>query len=181
MAETTIVVDTSDGFVDLKLPVIQSRVADDGEASLILGGVYNGRHVEISVQLQSGMLPNTFFTESTEINAHFDAIKISADAETTANLANLFIEQYKADRVAVPTPLSLSFTAVALAGDPRKIAEEQVKFKLFHETGSPEDEEGPEYFEMFLNIDLGSKTVELNEKDDDFRSGVLNALKTEPK
>ncbi len=103
-----------------------------------------------------------------------------ADEESTTNLANLFIHEYGEDRIAVAKPLDLSFTAVALAGDPRKIASEEVKFKLFHETGSPEDEEGPEYFEMFFNVNLCSNVAELNEKDNDFRGGVLNALNAPP-
>ncbi len=62
MAETTILVDTSDGFVDLRFPVIQNRVAEDGEASLILAGTHNGRRIEISVQLHVGMLPSDLFS-----------------------------------------------------------------------------------------------------------------------
>ena len=181
MAETTILVDTSDGFVDLRFPVIQSMVADDGEASLVLDGTYAGHRIKISVQLQAGMLPSDLFSEPAQINAYSDGISVSADSESAANLANLFIESYGADRLATAIPLDLSLTAVALEGDPRKIATEEVKFKLFHETGSPDDEEGPEYFEMFFNVNLGSNTAGLNEKDNDFRVGVLNALKTEPK
>jgi len=178
MAETTIVIDTSDGFVDLRFPVVQSRVADGGEASLSLAGDYGEHHIEISFQLQSGMLPNDLFSESAGINAHWDPVRMTADAESAKNLASLLIEQYGANQIAIAVPLDLSFTAVALAGDPRKIANEEVNFKLFHETGSPEDEEGPEYFEMFFNVNLGSNIAERNEKDTDFRIGLLNALKT---
>ena len=129
------------------------------------------------------MLPNDLFSESTGINAHWDAVRMTADAESAKNLASLLIEQYGANQIMaqIKSPslcLDLSFTAVALAGDPRKIANEEVNFKLFHETGSPEDEEGPEYFEMFFNVNLGSNIAELNEKDTDFRIGLLNALKT---
>ena len=180
MAETAIVVDTTDGFVDLRFPVIQSRVSDDGEASLVLGGTYNGHRIAISVLLQAGMLPSDLFSEPAQVNATFDGIRMLADPESTVNLANLFIQEYGEDRLAAAKPLDLSFTAVALEGDPRKIATEEVKFKLFHETGSTDDEEGPEYFEMFFNLNLLSNTAELNEKDNDFRIGVLNALKTEP-
>jgi hypothetical protein len=179
MAET--ILNTSEGFVDLRFSVIQSRVAQDGEASLVLGGTYNGDRIEISVHLQAGMLPSELFSEPTQVNATFDGIRMLVDPESTTNLANLFIKEYGEDRLTAAEPLDLSFTAVALAGDPRKIASEEVKFKLFHETGSTEDEEGPEYFEMFFNLSLASNTAELNEKDNDFRIGVLNALKTQPK
>ena len=73
-------------------------------------------------------------------------------------------------------PVTLSFTAVTLAGTPVNIAHEMVKFKLFHETGSSDEEEGPDYFEMFFNVDLGAGFVEWREKDTCFRDGVMQSF-----
>ena len=92
MAETTILIDTTDGFVDLAFPVVQSRVAEDVEASLVLAGTYNGHRIEISVQLQAGMLPSDLFSEPAQVNASFDGIRMVADEESTTNtLANLLL------------------------------------------------------------------------------------------
>ena len=156
-------------------------MAEDGEASLVLAGTHDGHRIEISVQLQSGMLPSQLFSEPAQINAYPDGIRMRADAQSAKRLSDLLTEKYGLGQIAVSEPIDLSFTAVALEGDPRKVESEGVKFKLFHETGSSDDEEGPKYFEMFFNVNLGSGVAELNEKDTDFRIGILNALQAEAK
>ena len=179
MPPAEIVVDTSDGFVDFRIPVIQSRVSEGGEAFITVAGILLGQVAEISFSLRAGMLPNDFDAENVTLNVLHDAIGMSLTGIGGKNFASALTSLYGSPRSSFLLPLSLSFTAVALAGNPARIDTEIVKFKLFHETGSTDEEEGPEYFELFLNVDLPSGFVELNEKDTDFRSGVLNAFPTD--
>jgi hypothetical protein len=175
--DSSIVVSHEDGFVDLSFPVLQSAIAEDGEASFVLGGAVEGRRLELGVRVSPGILPNDFSGEGPEtVFSLPNGVRLALDAESTRTIAEIYIAGYGLARTAVATRVSLSLTAVALEGDPAHIAVEAVKLKLFHETDSTDDEEGPCYFEMFLNIDLPGKRVQLNEKDFDFRVGVLNAL-----
>ena len=64
------------------------------------------------------------------------------------------------------------FTAITLGGDPRDLQAAPVKMKLFFES----DDES-RYAELFLNIDRGAHTVELAEKDPDYRSAIVRALR----
>jgi len=180
MSNSDVVVDTSDGFVDLRIPLISAEIRENGEAIFIVGGKVFERPIEAVLHLQPGMLPNNLFNEAVTVNAKYDGIKMSLSGERGRNFAIALGELYGSQRSSYLVPMELSFTAVALNGNPAKIDTEEVKFKLFHETGSSDDEEGPCYFEMFLNFDHISGFVEWNEKDTDFRSGVLNSLPAEP-
>ena len=63
------------------------------------------------------------------------------------------------------------FSALALSGDPTSLASGPVKLKLFFDPGSP-----ARYAEVYLNIDVPTGTVELNEKDPDYRENLVRAL-----
>ncbi|HZL25000.1 MAG TPA: hypothetical protein VFC39_00555 [Acidobacteriaceae bacterium] len=176
MPPAEIVVDTSDGFVDFRIPVIHSRVSEGGEALVTGAGILFGEVAEISFSLRAGMLPNDFDAENVTLNALHDGIRMSLAGTGGKSFASALTRLYGSPRTSFLLPLWVCFTAVTLAGDPARIDTEIVKFKLFHEKGSTDEEEGPQYFEMFLNIDLPLCFVELNEKDTEFRAGVLNAL-----
>jgi hypothetical protein len=176
MTTNDVFVDTSDGFVDFRFPILSSAIAKDGEAVFVVGGSLLGRSVEITFRVRAGILPSDFSAEPPIVEALSDGITMSLIGEEGQNFALSLSELYRSSRSSFLVPLQLSFTAVALQGNPAEIAKEAVKFKLFHETGSTDEEEGPEYFEMFFNVDLASGIVSLNEKDTDFRSGVLSAL-----
>jgi hypothetical protein len=180
MSTPEVIVDESDGFVDFRFPVVDSKISDDGETDVTVGGILLGRPVELHFHVRSGILPNDLSDDAKSVHALGDGIKMSLIGATGVNFARAISQLYKSDRSSFHMPLEFSFTAVALEGDPAKIASEPVKFKLFHETDSTDEEEGPAYFEMFLNLHLPLGLVALNEKDTDFRVGVLNAFPTEP-
>jgi len=63
------------------------------------------------------------------------------------------------------------FTGISLEGDPRHLKAGPTKIKLFFES----DDES-RYAEFYLNIDLGAATLELAEKDADYRAPIVRAL-----
>jgi hypothetical protein len=68
---------------------------------------------------------------------------------------------------------STEFTAISLGGDPRDLAKEPVKIKLFFESN-----EEDRYAELFTNIDLKARKLNINEKDEEYRSAIIRALRT---
>ena len=180
MSSEEVVIDASDGFVDFRFPIIRSRVSENGEADLLVGGSLSGKHVEINFHVRAGILPNVLDDEIQTVHALHDGITLSMSGESGRSFVSALAVGYGSDRKSFRMPVELSFTAVALEGDPAKIATEPVKIKLFHETGSTDEEEGPAYFEMFFNIHVPDRWIALNEKDTDFRPGVLNAFPPEP-
>ena len=63
------------------------------------------------------------------------------------------------------------FTGISLEGDPRHLKAGPTKIKLFFESN---DES--RYAEFYLNIDLRAATLELAEKDADYRGPIVRAL-----
>ncbi|MBS1800984.1 MAG: hypothetical protein JSS95_14310 [Acidobacteria bacterium] len=174
---TNIQIDTSDGFVNLRIPVLNAQLFGKGEASLLASGSLLGQSAAIEIHIEPGLKPNNdLFNEKIPINAGFDGIQFLFQGNQGHHFAEGFFDLYQISRRELSLPIKMSFTAVALYGEPANIATEFVKFKLFHDEGSTDEEEGPDYFEMFLNIDLPSGYIELNEKDTEFRSGVLFSL-----
>ncbi|HEY4356145.1 MAG TPA: hypothetical protein VGN16_10390 [Acidobacteriaceae bacterium] len=180
MSDANVVVDTSDGFVDLALPVIESRFGEGGEASLRCGGLLLGLPAEIEIDVRAGMLPNDFSDENLVVSSLRDGIRVRLTGEGGRNFASQLCLLYGKARSSFHMPVELSFTGIALTGVPANIATEVVKFKLFHEEGSTDEDEGPDYFEMFLNVDTTTGTVEWKEKDTDYRSGVEKSFPAEP-
>ena len=63
------------------------------------------------------------------------------------------------------------FTGITLAGDPRSLATNPVKIKLFVES---EDEN--RYTELYTNIDVQGRRLEIREKDPEYRDPVMRAI-----
>lgn len=66
------------------------------------------------------------------------------------------------------------FTAISLGGDPRDPTKGPVRIKLFFESGGPED-----YVERYTNIELAGHRLEVHEKDADYRSPIVRALRAD--
>jgi hypothetical protein len=67
------------------------------------------------------------------------------------------------------------FTCITLGGDPRVLGKGRVDAKLFYEAGAEED-----YAELYTNIDLAAKRLEIREKDPDYRGPLVRALRATP-
>jgi hypothetical protein len=65
------------------------------------------------------------------------------------------------------------FTAISLEGDPRDLAKGPVKIKMFFESN---DED--RYGELFTNIELAARRLEVREKDEGYRLPVVRAWQT---
>ena len=66
---------------------------------------------------------------------------------------------------------TVSFTAISLEGNPSRLDAGPVKIKLFFE---PPERDA--YAELFLNIDLETKLVQVREKDPEYRRAIVRAL-----
>lgn len=64
-------------------------------------------------------------------------------------------------------------TAITLQGDPERVLDERVSLKLLF--GAHEEAAIP-YAELYMTIDVPERTVELKEKDPEWRGAILAAL-----
>jgi hypothetical protein len=65
-----------------------------------------------------------------------------------------------------------TFTGLSLEGNPGDLSQGPVKIKTFCEAGEKDD-----YAEFFTNIELDKHRVEFREKDEEYRPGVVKALR----
>ena len=65
----------------------------------------------------------------------------------------------------------VSFTGISLGGDPRDLAKEPVRIKLFFDSGAEKD-----YAELFTNIELETHRLGFHEKDEEYRSAVVKTF-----
>jgi len=64
------------------------------------------------------------------------------------------------------------FTGISLEGDPRDLTSGRVGIKLFFESGEQVD-----YAELYTNIELAARRLEVHEKDEAYRLPVVKALR----
>ncbi len=66
---------------------------------------------------------------------------------------------------------SVEFAALSLEGDPADLAAGPVKLRLFFEPNDPD-----RHAELYLNLDLRARSIELHEKDEAYRRPLIPAL-----
>ena len=70
---------------------------------------------------------------------------------------------------------TLVLTGISLEGDPQALEAGAVRIKLFLEPSEDDPEYDEHYAELFLNIILSERRLELHEKDPDYRAALMRA------
>jgi hypothetical protein len=69
---------------------------------------------------------------------------------------------------------TLGFTAISLGGEPADLGKGPAKIKLFFESDAED-----RYAELYTNVDLASGVLQIHEKDPEYRSALIHALRPE--
>ena len=161
-----------EGFVDLVFAITNSQVNPDGSASFHAQGVHKGETVGLRVLLQppwkEGALGEDIVTFQGRVI--YESTGMESD-----RLVQIMGELYRSSvRVRSMRKGPIPFTGITLEGQPRGLASAPVKIKLFVES---DDEDG--YGELYTNIDVPGRRLEIREKDPDYRDPVMRALGSE--
>lgn len=172
--------DAEEGMVDLTLP-IDCLTGGDGTPWVLrargrLHGIPVGLEIAVNAGMRAGLKKNARNSDDLIDRTAFYSRGItlrSIGAPSTA----LFRELAAAYGIPKPNgslPQEVCFTSFALHGDPAHLLTEKVDFKVFF------DEAGPKkYFELFINVDLPGRNLELREKDQDYRAPLVRVLLSE--
>jgi hypothetical protein len=169
MKPPQIMAKAADGFVDLSF-ALESRKQDPGVGErLVAIGEDGDRSVSFAIVIEPGW--KDVKVEGLDLPSHQGRVMIeslgrASDALVQA-IDRLYVTRVGAERMQRAT----RFTGISLGGDPSRLDAGPVKIKLFFES----EVEG-RYAECFLNIDVEAKSIELNEKDEDYRRPVVLAL-----
>ena len=166
--------ETEEGFHDLLFLIEKHTVLPDGSQSLRVSGVHRGQRVALEIVLgpawRAGSLGKDRALTTYQGRISYRSVGPDSDA-LLRTLDHLYGTKL--------SPLSMAkethFTCITLGGDPRKLGQGRVDAKLFYESQGEGD-----YAEIFTNIDLGAKRLEIREKDPDYRSPIVRALRAAP-
>jgi hypothetical protein len=161
--------EAEEGYHDLVFHLRDRTVSADGSQSFRARGLHKNQSVGLLVllgprweQVSLGSDLPLAFRGSVELK--------SSGAESDALLA-VMDKLYGTELHPTSMKRETTFTGITLGGDPRNVASSEVKIKLFFEPGNDEG-----YAELYLNIDMTGGRLQLNEKDEEYRRPIINAL-----
>jgi hypothetical protein len=159
-----------EGFHDLVFYIQEHTRRPDGSQSIRAAGTHKGRQVGFEVVLgpiwQSGSLGKGIPIVTHRGNVTYRSTGSDSDAFVQV-LDELYGTKLSPKEMGRETQLN----AISLEGDPGDLAKGPVRIKLFFES----DKEDA-YAELFTNIELAAHRLEFREKDEGYRSAVINAL-----
>ena len=163
--------ESEEGFRDLVLAIEDHQHSADGSQTFLASGMYKGRKVSLKVYLGPGWrsgppdkdVPVTIFQGGVSYRS------VGAESDL---LLQAMDELYGTKQAPKVMNKATEFTAISLAGDPRDLARQPVKMKLFFESNAED-----QYAELFTNIDLKARKLYINEKDEEYRAAIIRALR----
>jgi hypothetical protein len=165
-----ITAECEEGYVDLVFRVKKHEPLADGSQSILAAGLHKGREVGFEFVLgptwRKGKLRRDVPIETSQGMVAYRGFGPKSDSFLQV-LDELYGTKLSPKKMAADTP----FTGISLEGDPGNLASGPVKMKLFYEKGGDD-----RYAELYTNIDLAARKLEVREKDEGYRRKVVQAL-----
>ena len=162
----------TEDFKDIAFVIEEIDRLGDGSHRVLAAGDYSGNRVALAVAVASGMNPGvvgSIIDSSAFLEAGITFESVGSDSDALlAAIADL----YSCTMPSSQMRPEIEFVAFPLEGDPKNIESEHLNFKIFHD---PDNLNG-EYCELFVHVDLPNRSLEIHEKDREYRTNVVKAL-----
>lgn len=158
---------TEEGFHDLVFFIERCEVQPLGSQVLHASAVHRGLHVGIEVVLGPEWREGTFADQP----SYQGLVTYRSAGPGSDALLRIMDELWGTKAAPRAMARMTDFTCVTLSGDPRDLLKGPVHAKLFFEA----EEEGSQA-ELYTNVDLAAKRLEIREKDPDYRAAIVRAL-----
>lgn len=175
LEEITAHMDSSEGWNDIFLTIVNDIITTDNYHIYIGKGLYKGTIVGLKFEVKNDMPAGLL--KSGEINKGgfiSNGIKIISIGEESDKFIKVLSELYNFPTV---KPFSKSVIPSTTFSLNQKVVDldeiDYYKFKLFFGENSENL-----YSEMFFNIDLTKRIIELNEKDQGYRENIIKVFTT---
>jgi hypothetical protein len=153
---------------DLIFQLEDYKLLPDGSQSLRAAGLHKGQEVRFEVMLNPSWKKASIADKIPIETGTLTYRRVSPESDAFLRvLDEIYHTNLKSREMAAET----KFTAASLQGDPGNLANGEVKLKLFYETGVDH-----QYAELYTNIDLAARKLEVREKDEGYRRQVIQAL-----
>lgn len=165
-----IFIPTDDELCDLQLTAASQVPGVDGGREIGVRGLHGGESVGFSIILLPRWTP--WEIEGLSHPLERGGVLLRRDGAEGDAFVRALDDVYRTRQRPHAMRPRVFFAAIALAGRPVDIEREAVKLKLFHEA----DFSRVNYAEVFLNVDLVARRIELREKDPEYRGPLVRAL-----
>lgn len=163
---------TEEGWFDLDLTI--TSVSDEGDYITIVGmGLFRGTDVGLKVAFRKGMKPGFPNAEVDRTAFARDGIVYSSIGDASDRFLRAMAALYGVPRPAGKFAPRVGVTAFALEPHSFDLTKNGANFKVFFNDGDGQENE---YAELFTNVDIAGKRLELHEKDPEYRANVVRAL-----
>lgn len=163
--------ESEEGFHDLVFAIEDHKKLPDGSQTILASGMYKGRKVSLEIYLgaewRSGSVDADIPFSTYRGTVSYNSVGVESDL-----LLSIVDELYGTKQAPRAMNKATEFTAISLGGDPRNLAKGPVKLKLFFESNAED-----QYAELFTNIDLKARKLYINEKDEEYRTAIVRALR----
>jgi hypothetical protein len=157
------------GFVDLTFAIESRERAATGGERFVAAGADGQTEVALAITVEPG------WTKGKLDGINADVYRGLVTLETTGPRSDRLLQAidrlYSTNLGVNRMSRATRFVGISLEGNPAALDDAPTKIKLFFES-----EREDRYAEIFLNLDVRAKTIQLNEKDPDYRKAVILAL-----
>ncbi len=161
--------DADEGWQDLIFTITEKEKLDNGFWSLTCKAKYENQIVGLKINIADGIPAGIVNEEIDNTSFSVKGVEIHSIGKESDMLIEVISKLYGQPEKTIFTHEKLTFTAFSLNKEKAILENGRFHFKLFFD----ENDERNLYSEIFLNPDLKSGTIELNEKDQEYRVNIV--------
>jgi hypothetical protein len=166
---------TEEGFHDIVLNIIDSKLTRNGDYEIIAKGKNKeetvGLKIKIKDKLKAGLV-NEGFDGFDSTAVELNGVSFYSIGPESDNLVRILSKLYDSPTDKKFTTSEILFDMFSLNQEQAELSKGYFRFKIFFD---PYDSLGL-YSELFLNVNLPKKEVEINEKDWEYRESLVKVL-----
>ena len=164
--------DEEEGWQDLIFTVTHKELQNDGYWNITCKATYKRSVVGFRIFILEGIEAGIVNDDLDNTKFIRDAIRIEGIGEESDRLVNIMSQLYGQETVTKFTDEQLTYVAFPLNRDKANLQDGVFKFKLFFD----DNNERELYSEFYLNPNFPNGTIELNEKDEEYRTNIIKHL-----
>jgi hypothetical protein len=163
---------TEEGFQDIVLTITDYKKTTNEDFEIVIKGRYNKTIVGLKVILPDRLSPGIVNDEIDNTAFRTNGVKFISLGRESNEFVKVLSELYHLPTDKEFSKGTVSFDIFSLNQERADLENGYYKFKLFYD---PNDDYGL-YCEIFLNINLPAKELELPEKDEEYRENLIRAM-----
>jgi hypothetical protein len=168
-----VTVKSEHGMHQIQFPVTGTapvKLEDGVQAQAIgFGGIFEGEVVEAAVILQDSWEVDE--SADRPLKMWWSAVQFQSISPRSNGMVRLLEKVFALPPSGDPMRAFFVAKIVSLGDDPKNMSSKPIHLKAFFG-----EADGVEQSELYVNIDLASKTLVLKEKDPEYRSALLKAM-----